>query len=114
MKKIEASFHAELTDFRRASYYGLFLRHRRALQILFLVLGAALLYYIGARINLGTPNPLVFFLAAAYLVWGLLLFAGAEKEIRRYIKSPDSRKRRSGSPSISTACTAALSWPPCF
>ena len=90
MKKIEASFHTELTDFRRASYYGLFLRHRRALQILFLVLGAALLYYIGARINLGTPNPLVFFLAAAYLVWGLLLFAGAEKEIRRYIKSPDS------------------------
>ena len=82
MKKIEASFHTELTDFRRASYYGLFLRHRRALQILFLVLGAALLYYIGARINLGTPNPLVFFLAAAYLVWGLLLFAGAEKKVR--------------------------------
>lgn len=90
MKKIETSFHTELTDFRRASYYGLFLRHRRALQILFLVLGAALLYYIGARVNLGTPNPLVFFLAAAYLVWGLLLFAGAEKDIRRYIRSPES------------------------
>ena len=87
MKKIEASFQPELTDFRRASYYGLFLRHRRALQILFLVLGAAVPDYIGARVDLGTPNPLVFFLAAAYLVWGLLLFAGAEKEIRRYIKA---------------------------
>ena len=90
MKKIETSFQTELTDFRRASYYGLFLRHRRALQILFLVLGAAVLYYIGARVNLGTPNPLVFFLAAAYLIWGLLLFAGAEKDIRRYIRSPES------------------------
>jgi hypothetical protein len=90
MKKIETSFHTELTDFRRASYYGLFLRHRRALQILFLVLGAAVLYYIGASVNLGTPNPLVFFLAAAYLIWGLLLFAGAEKDIRRYIRSPES------------------------
>ena len=74
----------------RDELYGLFLRHRRALQILFLVLGAAVLYYIGARVNLGTPNPLVFFLAAAYLIWGLLLFAGAEKEIRRYIRSPES------------------------
>lgn len=90
MKKIETSYTPELTDFRRASYYGLFLRHRRALQILFIVLGAAVLYYIGAAINLGTANPLVFFLAAAYLVWGLLLFAGAEKDIRRYIRSPES------------------------
>ena len=90
MKKIETTFRPVLKDFRMASYYGLFLRHRRALQILFLVLGAAVLYYIGARVNLGTPNPLVFFLAAAYLVWGLLLFAGAEKDIRRYIRSPES------------------------
>ena len=90
MKKIETTYTPELTDFRRASYYGLFLRHRRALQILFIVLGAAVLYYIGAAINLGTANPLVFFLAAAYLIWGLLLFAGAEKDIRRYIRSPES------------------------
>ena len=90
MKKIETSYRPVLKDFRMASYYGLFLRHRRALQILFVVLGVAVLYYIGAVLNLGTANPLVFSLTAAYLIWGLLLFAGAEKDIRRYIKSPDS------------------------
>lgn len=73
-----------------ASYYGLFLRHRRVLQILFIVLGVAVLYAFGAAIKLGTPNPLVFFIAAAYLIWALLLFAGAEKEIRRYMRSPES------------------------
>ena len=90
MKRIETEFRPVLKEFRMASYYGLFLRHRRALQILFVVLGAAALYYLGALLKLGTANPLVFFLAAAYLIWGLLLFAGAEKEIRRYIRSPES------------------------
>ena len=90
MKKIAAEFRLVVGEFRMASYYGLFLRHRRALQIMFLVLAVAVLYYIGAVVKLGSPNPLVFFLAAAYLIWGLLLFAGAEKEIRRYIRRPDS------------------------
>lgn len=90
MKKIDARFQLTLGEFRTASYYGLFLRHRRPLQIMLIVLGAALLYYLGALAKLGTANPLVFFLAMGYLVWGLLLFAGAEKEIRRYLRSPDS------------------------
>ena len=89
MKKIDTQFQLTVGDYRMASYYGLFLRHRRPLQIMCIVLGAALLYYIGSVAALGTPNPLVFFLAAAYLVWGLLLFAGAEKEIRRYLRRSD-------------------------
>lgn len=40
MKKIEAVYRLTMEEFRKASYYGLFLRHRRALQIMFLVLGA--------------------------------------------------------------------------
>ena len=89
MKKIDAQFQLTVGEYRMACYYGLFLRHRRPLQILCIVLAAALLYWLGSVAALGTPNPLVFFLAAAYLIWGLLLFAGAEKDIRRYLRSPD-------------------------
>lgn len=90
MEKIQTSYQITISDFRRASYFGLFLRHRRPLQILFVVLAAAVLYVIGAQMGLGHFNPLVLFLAAAYLVWGLLLFAGVERNIRRYMARPDS------------------------
>ena len=38
MKKIAAEFQLTVGEFRMASYYGLFLRHRRALLIMFAVL----------------------------------------------------------------------------
>ena len=88
MKRIDTEFTLGLGEFRMASYYGLFLRHRRPLQILFGVLLFALAYLTGSLLGLGAPNPLVFLLAAAYLVWGLLLFAGTERDIRRYIGTP--------------------------
>ena len=90
MKRIEAAFTLSLGEFRMASYYGLFLRHRRALQILFGVLLFALVYYVGAVLGLGEPNPLVFLLAGAYLGWGLMLFAETERDIRRYLRTPQN------------------------
>ena len=50
----------------------------------------ALVYYVGAVLGLGEPNPLVFLLSGAYLVWGLLLFAGTELNIRRYLRTPQN------------------------
>lgn len=88
MQAIDVSYTITVSDFRRATYYGLFLRHRRPLLIMFIVLGAAVLYGIGGALGLGSVNYLVFFLALAYLIWGLLLFAGAEKSIRQYLASP--------------------------
>lgn len=90
MKKIQTEYTVTVSDFRKASYYALFLRHRRPLQIMFVVLIAAVLYGIGASLGLGQANPLVFFLAAAYLCWGLFLFAGTEKGIRQYIRTPEN------------------------
>lgn len=90
MKKIAVAFQLLVGEYRMASYYGLFLRQRRALRIMFGVLLVAAAYTIGTYAGLGTPNPLVFFLAATYLIWGLLLFAGTEKSIRSYIRRPDS------------------------
>ena len=90
MKRIKAAFTLTLGEFRMANYYGLFLRHQRALQILFGVLLFALVYYVGAMLGLGKPNPLVFLLAGAYLGWGLLLFAGTELDIHRYLRTPQN------------------------
>ena len=88
MQTIHVNYSITVSDFRKATYYGLFLRHRRALQIMFLVLGVSILYAIGGALGLGTVNYLVFFLALAYLIWGIFLFAGAEKGIRQYLASP--------------------------
>lgn len=77
-------------DFRQATYFGLFQRHRRALRIMFIVLAVSILYVLGGYAGLGQINYLVPFLGMAYLVWGLLLFAGAEAGIRRYLRGADS------------------------
>lgn len=90
MQTIHVNYSITVSDFRKATYYGLFLRHRRALQIMFLVLGFSVLYAIGGALGLGTVNYLVFFLALAYLIWGLLLFAGAEKGIKHFLASPQT------------------------
>ena len=89
MFPFEINYRVSLSDFRKATYYGLVLRHRRPLLIMLVVLAGSLLYYIGAALGLGQANYLVFFLAAAYLIWGIFLFAGAERQIRGYLKSPD-------------------------
>lgn len=90
MFPIQIDYRITLSDFRKATYYGLVVRYRRALLIMLIVLAVGILYALGAAVGLGQPNYLVFFLAAAYLIWGLLLFAGAERGIKRYIRSPDA------------------------
>ena len=42
MQTIHVNYFITVSDFRKATYYGLFLRHRRALQIMFLVLGVSI------------------------------------------------------------------------
>lgn len=91
MDKIFVEYQVTVSDFRRATYYGLVNQHRTPLRILFAVLIVAVGYVLlGSLLNLDGFNPLVLFLAAAYLVWGILLFAGAERGIRQYIRRPDS------------------------
>ena len=74
MEKISTEYQVTVSDFRRATYFGLFQRHRTALRILFVVLAVAILYVLGASMGLGVLNPLVLFIAVAYLIWGMLLF----------------------------------------
>ena len=51
MEKIQVDYTVTVSDFRKASYYGLFLRHRRPLQIMFAVLIGAVLYGAGSYLG---------------------------------------------------------------
>jgi len=90
MEKFCVEYEVTVSDFRKATYYGLFLRHRTALRIMFVVVAVAVLYGIAGALGLGTINPLVLFLGLGYLIWGLWLFSGAEKSIRSYLRSEQS------------------------
>ena len=90
MDKICVEYQVTVSDFRRATYYGTFLRHRTALRVMFVVLAVAVLYAIAGAVGFGTVNPLVLFLAMGYLIWGLMLFAGVEKGIRAYLRTKES------------------------
>lgn len=89
MQEIEIDYTVTLTDFRRASYYGLFLRYKKPLLIMFIVVFGGILYAIAGLSGAGTINYLVLFIAAAYLIWGIVIFSGEEKNIRKYLRSPD-------------------------
>lgn len=90
MNKISVEYQVTVSDFRRATYYGLVNQNRTPLRIMVVVILVAVAYtLLGRLLNLGGFNPLVVVLASAYLVWGILLFAGAERRIRRYIRHPD-------------------------
>ena len=90
MERIRAEFEVTISDFRKASYYGMFTQYRKPLRIMFVVLGVAILYGIAGYLGMGKVNYLVFFLAVAYLIWGLLMFTRTERQIIRYVKTPGS------------------------
>ena len=90
MDRIRTEFEVTVGDFRKASYYGMFLQYRKPLRIMFVVLGIAIIYGVAGYLGMGKVNFLVFFLAAAYLIWGLLMFARTERQILRYVKTPGS------------------------
>ncbi len=90
MEPIQTAYRITVADLRKASYYGLFLRYRKPFLFLFLVVGGAILYALAAALGFGAANPLVFFLAAAYAVWGLVMAAGVERGIRTYLRSPEN------------------------
>ena len=90
MLPIKTEFTMTLTDFRQATYYGLVLRYRRPILFMVGVVGFALLYGILCAAGFFVPNMIVFFIAAAYVIWGLMMLANAERGIQAYMKSPES------------------------
>lgn len=88
MNLIDVQYRVGLSDFRKATYYGLFLRYRRPFLIMSIALVITLGYGMLHLLGFGEANYIVYFIGAAHLIWGLILFAGTEKNIKRYLNSP--------------------------
>ena len=89
MEKLNCTFAVTIPDFRKAFYFGMVQRHKKAFRIFTIIFGLALLYFIGSLLGMGDPNVLVFFIGTAYLLWLLIILGNAERDIRKYIKSKD-------------------------
>ncbi len=89
MLPVKTEYTVGLTDFRQATYYGLVMRYRLPILFMVGVIVFAVLYGILCFTGFTTPNMIVFFIAAAYVIWGLMMLANAERGIQDYIKSPD-------------------------
>lgn len=89
MNKIEVSYPLTVSDYRRASYYGLALRQYKSLRFFIILVGFALVALMSALMY-GQGEKLAAALCTICVVWLLTLFAGTERDIRRYVKHPDT------------------------
>lgn len=89
MNKIEVSYPLTVSDYRRASYYGLALRNHKMVRPLLLLVGFAAASAVSALLWSNTAK-FAAALCALCVIWLLSLFAGAEREIRRYVKHPET------------------------
>lgn len=87
---VKAEYVLNIHDFRRATYYGLFVRYILALRIMVLVVAGSVAYAVAGYLGFISVSPLIFFIAVAYLVWAALIFGKAERNMRSYMKSRQS------------------------
>ena len=90
MGTLELNFSVNIKDFREATYYALFMQKRNFFRVAAVVIAACFIYVVLAVNKVLAMEPIFFFLAGAYLIWVLVVLAGAERQIRAYVKSPDN------------------------
>ena len=87
MNRIDVTYPLTISDYRRASYYGLALRQYKTLRILIILIGLAVTSVFTAAIwNKGAE--LAALLVCICVIWLLTLFSRMERGIRRYLKTP--------------------------
>ena len=89
MEKISKEFRITLGDFRQASYYALAVRNRVAFRIAAGALCFGVCYLVISAIGITVLHPVILFVAAAYLIWVLIMLAQEELRIRSYVRSKD-------------------------
>lgn len=87
---LELSYRVTLSDFREASYYGVFVRKRNMFRAAVAVLLFCFVYAVLWRNNIVQAEPIVPLFACAYLVWVLITLGGVEKQILKYARQPDT------------------------
>ena len=76
--------------FRQASLYAMFLRNRNTFRVGIAVVLAVAFYTVLAVQGTFPLSYLPIYIAAAYLVWMLLLLGREEQRVLRYLKSDES------------------------
>ncbi|MCQ2386062.1 MAG: hypothetical protein MJ078_05260 [Clostridia bacterium] len=90
MFPFEHKYTVTVSDVRRASYFALVQRKRKSFIAMAAVIVFALIYF-GSSLAAGKPGlQIIYYIAGAYAVWGILQFAGAEKLVRNNVKNPAS------------------------
>ncbi len=87
---ITAEYTITVGDYRRASYYGLVTRNRKALRFTVLIMGLFILYAILMAVGYLPFHPMMYLIGILYIVWLLVLTGGVEQSILRYRRSPDT------------------------
>lgn len=90
MGTLELRFKVSIKDYREALYYSLFMRKRNFFRAAIAVIAACFVYAVLTYNKVLVMEPILLFLAGAYLIWILFLLASTERQIARYVKSPDN------------------------
>ena len=85
---VELKFQVSLSDFREASYFGMFMRKRNAFRVAVGVLLFTVVYLILWKCGVVHMIPALLLFSCAYLVWVLCTLARIECQISRYVKQP--------------------------
>lgn len=87
---LELNYRVTLSDFREASYYGVYMRKRNMFRAAVAVLLFCFVYAVLWRNGVVQMEPIIPLFACAYLVWALVTLGGVEKQILKYAKRPDT------------------------
>lgn len=90
MEAQEIRYRVNKRVFRQASLYAMFLRNRNTFRVGIAVVLAVAFYTVLAVQGTFPLSYLPIYIAAAYLVWMLLLLGREEQRVLRYLKSDES------------------------
>ncbi len=90
METQEIRYRVNKKVFRQASLYAMFLRNRGTFRVGVIVVLATAFYTVLAVQGTFPLSYLPVYVAAAYLVWMLLLLGREEQRVLRYLKSDES------------------------
>ena len=90
MEAQEIRYRINKKVFRQASLYAMFLRNRNTFRVGIAVVLAVAFYTLFAKQGLFPLSYLPVYIAAAYLIWMLILLGREEQRVLRYLKSDES------------------------
>lgn len=85
---LEAEYTVRSSDLRAAMYYPYLIGYRKTVIPAIVFLLAAVVCFFGARQGLFQDMPVVYFIAAGYLGYMAIVFAKAERMLKKYLHTP--------------------------